>query len=259
MSILRPLAHLQEQLTPEQFAALISSNNTKEVRDFCIQLLTIPAEMTVGGRTYEIVPFLQSSLSGDGMVARAKEMQADLGEEECQHILSFQKDIPRKVKGRVVFYFPGWGKPGEPRYIAAIDGNDDQFGWLHSWYHLGSNMKEIHHSLRLLRRKSVVLPTEMTVGGRVYDILSFGEKIMGDGTMIAVANKMQANLGKEDCQYILEHQTDIPVELRGEVVFVFTDWCDNGCVVCLSWYKGSWTRDWRRLGDKHSRCLRRKV
>lgn len=55
---------------------------------------------------------------------------------------------------------------------------------------------------------------------------------------------LDANLGQEDAEYLLEHQDEIPAELRGlYLVFPGTKWRDaDGCrrVPFLSWYDGQW-------------------
>jgi hypothetical protein len=111
------------------------------------------------------------------------------------------------------------------------------------------------------------LPTEMTVGGRVYEILSFlkrDEKIVVGHTMVERAHEMNAHLGKEDCEFILAHQADIPAALRGKVAFVFPDMQSLGGrenVAVLHWGDGGWYRGWYWLGDDwdgFGRVLRRK-
>ena len=54
----------------------------------------------------------------------------------------------------------------------------------------------------------------MTVGDRTYKILSFSRKdegSMNGYTMVERAKEMSAHLGKDDGEYLLEHQLDIPV------------------------------------------------
>ena len=114
-----------------------------------------------------------------------------------------------------------------------------------------------------------VLPTTMTVGGRVYDILSFlrgNEKFVNGHIMVERAEEMGANLGKDDGEHLLKNQGDIPVELRGKVIFTFTDWRrpgDSGYVADVYWDGGSrrWVRDWYWLDydwHRQDRVLRRK-
>ena len=93
------------------------------------------------------------------------------------------------------------------------------------------------------------LPTEMTVGGRTYEILGFlkgKEKHVSGYTMVDRAKEMNAHLGEDDGRHILKHQNEIPVELRGNVLFVFTDWRNyNGSsIFCVGWFDGRWVEDW---------------
>ena len=78
-----------------------------------------------------------------------------------------------------------------------------------------------------VRKFTKSLPITLTIGDRVYDSLSFlrgDEKSVRGPVMVDRSKEMNAHLGKEEGEYLLEHQGDIPEELRGEIVFVFTDW-----------------------------------
>ena len=113
-----------------------------------------------------------------------------------------------------------------------------------------------------------MLPTEMTVGNRTYKILGFlrgDEKSVIDHTMVERAKEMNANLGEDDGQFLLDNQQDIPVALGGgKVVFVFTDWhepYDPSLVDCVRWRDDRWVQYWRWLDygwGGHGRVLRRK-
>ena len=109
--------------------------------------------------------------------------------------------------------------------------------------------------------------TTMTIGDRTYDILGFlrgDEKYVKGDVMVARVVEMGANLGKEDGQYLLDHQDEIPVALRGKVVFVFTDWRHPGSsegVYYVYWDDDRWVRYWRWLARDfrgYCRVLRRK-
>ncbi len=112
-----------------------------------------------------------------------------------------------------------------------------------------------------------ILPTTMTLGGVTYDILSFlrgDEKSVVGQNMVERAKEMQAHLGKEDREHVLAHQDEIPIALRGKVVFVFTDDRHPAYperVYYVYWDGGRWVEDWSWLGrewiDVH-RVLRRK-
>jgi|SRR3989338_7691849 len=74
------------------------------------------------------------------------------------------------------------------------------------------------------------LPTEFTLGRgtddeRTYELFSFieGQGFPIDGQeMVKRAEKLDANLGREHRQYILDHQDEIPPELKEKVHFIFT-------------------------------------
>ena len=111
------------------------------------------------------------------------------------------------------------------------------------------------------------LPTTMTIGGRAYDILSFlrgDEKSVPGNTMVERAKEMTAHLGKEEREHLLKHQDEIPVALRGNMVFVFTD--DRlparpEYVYYVFWNDDRWVAHWGWLGDDwdgYCRVLRRK-
>lgn len=134
--MLRELAHLQEQLGEEKFAALISSENTGKVTKFCDELVqsSIPTTMTVGGRTYEILGFLggdEKSVSGHTMVKRAKEKQAHLGKDDGQHLLDHQEEIPAALRGKIVFVFTDWRDPDYSECVACVSWDDDR--WVQYW------------------------------------------------------------------------------------------------------------------------------
>ncbi len=106
------------------------------------------------------------------------------------------------------------------------------------------------------------LPTEMTLGGRTYDILSFlrgDEKSVKVDVMVARAKEMGAHQGREEREHLLNYQGDIPIALRGKVVFVFTDdrHPDGPGLVCDVFWRGSqWVRGWDWIDDGWFGCCR---
>ena len=112
------------------------------------------------------------------------------------------------------------------------------------------------------------VPTTMTIAGRTYDLLGFlkGTETQIKGkVMVTRAKEMSAHLGEDDGKYILEHQDEIPVALRGKVAFVFTDWRspgDSENVACLYWDDDRWVQFWDWLDSGSwgggGRVLRRK-
>ena len=89
------------------------------------------------------------------------------------------------------------------------------------------------------------LPTEMTVGGITYEILSFMRDedlnfVVDGDTMIERVKEMGAYLGKEDGEHILKYQDDIPHDLRERgLLFAFPGWraLDNMDVYFTYWFK----------------------
>lgn len=108
-----------------------------------------------------------------------------------------------------------------------------------------SNTRVVGQFVQGLGEKA--LPTEMTVGGRIYDLVSLktGEKSIVDNT-----REKNANPKKDDGDYILKHQQDIPVALRGNVIFVFSNWCSaeswKNSDYCF-WQVERWVRCWAWL------------
>jgi hypothetical protein len=153
-NIFRAIAHLKEQLGDERFRALISSDNTGEVKEFCDQLLkdALPTKMTIGRRTYEILGFLkgdETSVIDHVMINRAEEMNANLGKEDGSHIMAHRNDIPVSLRGKVVFVFPAWHHPDYPENASYICWDDDE--WVQDWCWLAYG--SWGGSGRVLRRK----------------------------------------------------------------------------------------------------------
>jgi len=121
--------------------------------------------------------------------------------------------------------------------------------------------------LELKKGRETILPTELVIGGRMYEILSFlkgDEERVSGNTMIERAKEMHANLGQEDGEYFMKHQDGIPAELRDKIAFIFADWRHPSYpdeVSFLCWYDGRWIQSWRMLFDDwsaYSRLPRRK-
>ena len=126
-----------------------------------------PEELTIEDRTYELVSFLkegESSVTGDIMVERAKELNASLGEEEGQYILERQDEIPEELQGKVYLVFPGWRYPANPLFVAYLSWSGYRwyqfwywptsfwygYRWYRGWYWLGRGWGGVD---RLLRRR----------------------------------------------------------------------------------------------------------
>lgn len=129
-------AHLRRELGEDLFAALVSSDNTAAVRKLAEELIVagLPTEMTIGGRAYDILSFLrgdEKSVPGNTMVERAKEMKANQGKEEREHLLKHQGDIPAALRGEIVFVFTDDRHPGNPEDVYYVYWGGDR--WVTDW------------------------------------------------------------------------------------------------------------------------------
>lgn len=153
MGTLRKLAHLREQLGEKRFEDLINPENTGKVKRFCDKLFrdSLPQEMTVGDRTYEIINFLEDSeesVRGEAMVARATIGYAHLGEKHGRHLLEHQDEIPIVLRDRVVFVFTDWRNPDHNKLVSCVYWHADH--WRQRWDNLDNNF---HSTDRILRLK----------------------------------------------------------------------------------------------------------
>jgi hypothetical protein len=154
MDTLHSVVHLQREIGDEAFNALVSSDNTEAVRQFAQELVekSLPTKMTVGGRTYEILCFLkgdEKSVIDHVMVDRAKEMNANLGQDDGEHILKHQDEIPVALRGKVAFVFTDWRLPDGSGDACGVYWNDDR--WVRGWGWLDDD--DWSGDGRLLRRK----------------------------------------------------------------------------------------------------------
>lgn len=108
--------------------------------------------MTIKDRSYDLLSFLtgnEKSVNGHTVVARAKtSLSAHLGEDDGQHILRYQHEIPAVLRGKAFFVFTDWHHPSDHSLIACVDWSGGQ--WVLYWGWLGSNWDNKH---LLLRRK----------------------------------------------------------------------------------------------------------
>lgn len=113
--------------------------------------VTLPTTMNIGDRAYEILLILrdgEASIRGSVMVDRAKETNANLGEEECEHLLVHQNYIPVAFQGKVAFMFTNWRRPDYSGGVACVYWNGGR--WVRHWDWLDDDW---HGSYRVLRRK----------------------------------------------------------------------------------------------------------
>ncbi len=114
----------------------------------------LPTEITIGNRIYKIINYFKENedrVSGDVMVKRAKEMYADLGENEGRHILAHQDQIPIILRGKVMFIFPNWRHLYHSDRSYCIRWSGDK--WIKDFFAYSDN--DWSKSSRLLRRKRV--------------------------------------------------------------------------------------------------------
>ena len=109
MGTLRKLAHLREQLGEKRFEDLINPENTGKVKRFCDKLFrdSLPQEMTVGDRTYEILGFHEEgegSVDGQTVVRRVSEIDANPNKEAGEHLLKHQHQIPVELRGNTFVF-----------------------------------------------------------------------------------------------------------------------------------------------------------
>jgi len=124
------------------------------------------------------------------------------------------------------------------------------------------------------------MDTLITIAGRTYEVLSFlrgNERYLSGSTIVERAKEMNANLGKDDGQHLLDHQDEIPAEFRNfgnfldRTIVVFTEWRhpDDPKVVAficwhgLPWHNCRWAQGWISLNYDYLPCddfrvLRRK-
>lgn len=79
-------------------------------------------------RNIESIPFLndeESYITGDEMDERAKELEANLGQQHAEYLLEHQSDIPEKFRNYYLV-FPGtkWRNPGGRRGVPCLDWDD---------------------------------------------------------------------------------------------------------------------------------------
>ena len=149
------MVHLENELGSELAQVIFDPANLPKVRELAQQMLkdALPTTMTVGGRVYDLFGFLrgdEKSVKGDTMVIRAKEMNANLGKEECEHLLKNQDDIPVVLRGKVVFVFTDWRHPDLPEFVAYVYWGGDGRRWVQVWGWLDSDWVGLG---RVLRRK----------------------------------------------------------------------------------------------------------
>jgi len=153
------ITYLSKELGNERFEALVDPTNMDKLKKFCDELLkknAIPTEMTIGGRTYDILGFLrekETSVVGDTMVERAREMDANLGADDGQYLLDHQDEIPAILRGKMYFVFTDWRHPDDSESVYYIYWHEHSQRWVRRWSWLGHGYWS--GCVRVFRRKPV--------------------------------------------------------------------------------------------------------
>lgn len=110
-----------------------------------------------------------------------------------------------------------------------------------------SNVGEVRDCLeRIIIRKFE--NKKLQIGGRAYIPTSptIGEWSLNGQKLVERAQEFDSHSGEEDAAHFLKHQNDIPTQLRGRVIFVFTNYIkpDEGELYCIVWEKNRWVGRW---------------
>lgn len=89
--------------------------------------------------------------------------------------------------------------------------------------------------------------------------LEEGENSVTGDTMMERAKKLNANMGEEDGQFVLEHQDEIHSDFRGKSFLIFMGWRHPNMlfnVAYLGWDGDEWFQYWQSLyeGNWDMRC-----
>ena len=97
---------------------------------------TLPTSFTVGNRTYDMLSFLrgnEKSVYDIVIVKRAMSMNAHLGQDDGEHILKPQDQIPASLQGKVVFVFTDWRAPDGYTSVYYIHWRGDRWVRNYIW------------------------------------------------------------------------------------------------------------------------------
>ena len=117
----------------------------------------------------------------------------------------------------------------------------------------------------LLRTALISLAPRFTVYNRVYELVPFHKEgeisVMGD-VMVKRAQELDANLGEEDCRFIVAHQEQISFELRDKFHAVFANLrISSDGRICYLYSNGCrWVQTWGwpvNGWDEHCLLVRR--
>ena len=106
--------------------------------------------MTIGGRIYEILEFLKDNekVKSNVVIKCALDMEVNISEDDVQHILKHQENIPLKFQDKNIFAFTVWRLLGRTESISCFSWSSKQ--WIRSWESLDDHWCSKN---LLLRRK----------------------------------------------------------------------------------------------------------
>ena len=126
---------------------------------------------------------------------------------------------------------------------------------------------DVHRAIGNLVINKEELPLEeFAVGYRIYKIIYFIKENNGrvkSQFVIERAELLGANSDKEDCEYILDRQREIPVELLQKSTIIFTNYHNpfNMDFAFLTWHNNLLIRKWSANSDSFDSqaCVVRRV
>jgi len=148
------MVHLENELGPDLARVIFDPANFPKVREFAQKMFKGASftTLTIGGRVYDSLGFLrgdEKSVRGPVMVERAKGMNAHSGQDEGEYLLKHQGDIPKELRGKVVFVFTDWRGPGDYSvHVYCVYWSEDSQCWVKKWHWLARNWSDHYRVLR---------------------------------------------------------------------------------------------------------------
>lgn len=116
----------------------------------------IPDMLEIGEREYDVVSWSKKEsarLPLTAIIKLAKELDANLGEEEGKYIEEHAQDIPAGLHGMIIFLISEWTSPDG---MVATFNRSRISGWMLKW----EDPKQVAGTIvRLLRRRATLSPT----------------------------------------------------------------------------------------------------
>lgn len=151
-----------DDLGEENSKKLIEKENREKVLKFCKSLIflknqskVLPAEIFIGDRIYEVIPYLKEKerpITGYEVIRRAEEIGFNLGNDDAEYVLKHQQDIP-SILYMYYFIFTDWRVDQDnPDFLYYIDKDPTCNQWCRNykwkeenyWNHLGLLLRRKH-------------------------------------------------------------------------------------------------------------------